>query len=72
MEFDKKAAGERLASARGKKARHVLAVEIGVSPDTIGRWERGEASVSPEFFGPIGEALGVDFTALYMGSEVAT
>lgn len=69
--FDVKEAGERMKEARkaAKVSREQVAVAVGVSRETVSRWETGKVSVDVKHWDAIGALLGCDFGKVYRGRD---
>lgn len=69
--------GARLRTAREatERTRLALALEVGVTPSTIQRWESGEGSIKADRLLTLADVLNVDPTWLLVGdhtTEVAS
>lgn len=59
--------GTRLVEMRGEATREEFASLLGVHPNTIGNYERGDRQPDPEFFGLLRERTGADINWLITG-----
>lgn len=58
----------RLRELRGSTRRHELAIEVGVDPTTIYRWETGRSPIPDDMKRVLADKLGVTVSEL-MGWE---
>lgn len=64
--------GRRLGELRGSASREEFAEAVGVSPATIGNYERGNRKPDAEFFAKVREATGASLDWLITGQKPDT
>jgi transcriptional regulator with XRE-family HTH domain len=57
--------GARLRKARADRSGHAIGEALGVTAQTVYRWESGVISVPPDRYHAIAECLGVPWAELF-------
>lgn len=66
-EISNQAIGKRLRSARGERSRKVFAAELGISPTTLFRYEKGDRSIDADVIANVCKTFGIDPRWLLLG-----